>query len=424
MTKFLEKDPYKTSRLLYIFEAALEYFITTAVGGVYLAKLTAYIGFSDSLTGILSSFVSLGCGFQIVSVFLFGRRSVKRTVTVLHIVSQTLFALIYFVPIFHVSTTVKTVLLIALLLSAYILHNIVNAPKINWYMSLIPDQRRGRFTANKEIVSLLGGMAFTYYTGTMLDAFEAEGNLRGGFIAGGITLVVLMILHSCTLIFSAEKPDFEKNGHSAGKEMKMLLKDRTLFKVILISVLWNVANYVTTPFMGSYQTKELMFTTTFASVIVMAGSFFRVICSKPLGKFADKFSFANMLIICFVIEIFAFGVGAFTAPSNGKVLYMIYYLLYMAGMAGINSAVINLVYDYVQSEHRTGALALQQTFSGMAGFLTTLLISPFVEYVQGHNNCLFGVSVYAQQILSLISCILIVFLLLYMFIVIRKIEKS
>ena len=33
------KDPYKSSRLLYIIEAALEYFIAIAVGTVYLAKI-------------------------------------------------------------------------------------------------------------------------------------------------------------------------------------------------------------------------------------------------------------------------------------------------------------------------------------------------------------------------------------------------
>ena len=69
-----KKDGYEFSRILYIIEAALEYFVSIAVSTIYLAKLTEYIGFSDSLTGILSSFVSLGCGFQMIAIFLANKK--------------------------------------------------------------------------------------------------------------------------------------------------------------------------------------------------------------------------------------------------------------------------------------------------------------------------------------------------------------
>ena len=64
------KDPYKFSRILYIIEATLEYFMSMAVGGAYLAKVSGYIGLGTGLTGILTSFVSLGCGFQLIAIFL------------------------------------------------------------------------------------------------------------------------------------------------------------------------------------------------------------------------------------------------------------------------------------------------------------------------------------------------------------------
>ena len=72
------------SRILYIIEAALEYFISILVAGSYLATLTSHLGMSDSLTGILSSFISLGCLFQLFSVFL-KRKRVKTIVTTLSV---------------------------------------------------------------------------------------------------------------------------------------------------------------------------------------------------------------------------------------------------------------------------------------------------------------------------------------------------
>ena len=419
-----KKDGYEFSRILYIIEAALEYFVSIAVSTIYLAKLTEYIGFSDSLTGILSSFVSLGCGFQMIAIFLANKKPVKRWVTILHIVSQVMFALLYLVPIFDFSKEVKTIIFVIMLLGAHIINNVVNAPKINWYMSLVDDKKRGRFTANKEIISLLGGMAFSYFMGAMFDYYEGASNIKGAFIVGGITLFVLMMLHSATLIFAKEKQSENTQKVTVGEQIRGLLKDKTLFKVVLISVLWNVAHYVSTPFMGTYQTKELAFTTSFASIIVMAGSLFRVFCSKPLGRYADKHSFTKMLIVCFIIETVAFAVNAFTNPSNGKVVYFIYQLLYCAGMAGINSSVINLIYDYVDEEQRTSALALQQTFAGFAGFFTTLLVSPLVTLIQANGNKVFGIPMYAQQLLAIVSCVLTIGLLVYMLTVIRKLKNK
>lgn len=45
----------RRSRLMYIFEAALEYLISILVTGSFLATITKELGISDSLTGILSS---------------------------------------------------------------------------------------------------------------------------------------------------------------------------------------------------------------------------------------------------------------------------------------------------------------------------------------------------------------------------------
>ena len=42
---------------LYIFEAALEYLVAILCAGSFLATLTGSLGMSDSLTGIVSSFI-------------------------------------------------------------------------------------------------------------------------------------------------------------------------------------------------------------------------------------------------------------------------------------------------------------------------------------------------------------------------------
>ena len=418
-----QKDIYKTSRFLYIVEAALEYFIALMMIGAYLAKLTEAIGISDAVTGILSAFVSLGFGFQVVALFLANKRPVKRWVTLLHSLNQLFFALAYFVPFLSFTRTQKTVIFVVLLLLGYIISNVVNAPKINWHMALVDDRKRGSFTATKEMVSLIGGMVFSFSMGLVIDNFEAAGNLTGAFIVCGVSIFVLMLLHSATLIFSKEKPCEDSEKISTKKMIGELVKDKKLFKVILVGVFWNVAHYACTSFYGTYQTKELGFTMTFVSILGAMYAIVRSLFSRPLGKFADKHSFVNMLNICFTIAMVSFTVNIFTVPANGKVFFTVYYVLYAISMAGINSATVNLIYDYVEKEKRIGALALNSTLSGFAGFFTTLLVSPLVKYIQGKNNVFLGLNVYAQQVVSLISVVLMVGLLVYLNLVVKKIKN-
>ena len=415
------KDKYAFSRFLYIIEAALEYFISIAVGGVYLAEITKHIGISDAITGIITALVSLGCGFQIIALFLAHKKPVKKWVTVGHIVSQMLFALMYFVPLLDTSKAVKTILLIATLFLAQIIHNVINSPKINWLMGLVDDKKRGSFTANKEIVSLIGGMLFSYGLGAIMDHLAS----RTMFIVGGVILFVLLGLHTLTLVFTKEKPK-EKIQVDVKKSIKEIIKNKTLLKIIIVFVIWNIANYATVSFSGAYQVGEnaLAFTTTFASIVVIISSLARVIFSKPLGKFADKYSFCKMLYICFSIEAVAFAINIFTVPSNGKVLFTIYSIIHAIGQAGINSAIINLAYDYVSDDQKTGAVALVNTFSGFAGFLTTLALSPLVDRIQKNGNKLFGINMYAQQLLSLVSLVGTIVILIYLVTVISKIPSK
>lgn len=416
-----EKNEYALSRFLYILEAMLEYFVSIAVGTVYLAKITKYVGIGDEITAILTAFVSLGCSFQLLSIFLGGKSSVKRFVSAGHIASQLLFTCLYVIPLLGIPSGAKIIVLVLALLTAQIVHNLVNAPKINWFMSMVKNEERGRFTAVKEIVSLVGGTVFSYSLSFAIDRFEARGNLRGAFIAGAVILGSLTLLHTLTLIFSkAPKREGEAQSHN----LKRLMKNKTLLKLIPVATLWIAANYATASFSGTYMNNELNFSLTFSSTVVLIGSLCRVLFSVPFGKFADKKGFRPMLVTCCSIAAAAYFLNIFTCPANGKILYPIYYGLYCISMAGINSAMINLIYDYVQPEDRTGALAFNQSVSGVAGFLVTLALTPVMRSIRNKGNVLFGRTVYAQQIFSAVSLLIVAVLITYLCTVIKKLTRT
>lgn len=200
------RDEYAASRACYMAEAALEYLIEILIGTAYLAKATIYLGMSDALTGVLTAFVSLAAAVQFAALLLVRRVPVKRWVTVLHICNQTAYAALFFIPLVPLSRRVGIVLFAGLLLSGQVIAKLINAAKLSWFMALVDNDKRGVFTANKEIVSLLAGMVFSFVMGRVIDTAEAAGDLPRAFLIMGVTIVVLMLLHTATLLAARERP--------------------------------------------------------------------------------------------------------------------------------------------------------------------------------------------------------------------------
>lgn len=403
------KDPIKRSQVMYILEAGLEYLISILVAGAYLAKMTAAIGIPDEITGILSSVIALGHLFQLGSLFIRPKRA-KNFVVVFSVINQLLFMSLYLIPGISIPQGVKTGLFILVILSAYIFYNLAHPKKINWMMSLVDDGIRGRFTSVKEMISLVMGIVFTMVMGSVIDHFEAKGEMQLAFIICAVTIFVITVLHTITMLLSVEKENTtpaKKNG-----AIFAILKDKNILKIALVFALYYASTHSAVPFYGTYQTKELGFSMFFISLLGFLGSGVRIAFSFFWGNFADKRSFSVMLRFCMAFLGAAYFVNIFAVPAYGKVIFTLYTILGGIAMAGCNSALINLVYDYVEVERRADAIAVTQVVSGVVGFLTTLAISPLVSLIQKRGG-LFGMGIYAQQAASVIAFAFCVATILY-----------
>ncbi len=405
-------DRVNLGKNLYIIEAALEYLVSILVAGSFLATLTKQLGISDELTGIISSFISLGCAFQLLSVLAKPKRN-KPLIVVMSIINQILFTSLYIIPLTNFASNTKIVLFIVAIVFAYLIYYFVHPKKINWLMSLVEDGKRGTFTANKEIISLLSGTIFTFAMGAVVDHFRNKGNLKTALILSAIVLFILTLLHTLSMVLTVEVEEPQTKKSNLTNTIKELLKNKNVLKITLIFILFYVAKDISIPFYSTYQINELGFSIKLISAMVMVGSVARVILSRFWGKYADKTSFAKMIEKCFLLLAVAYLFITFATPFNGKVMFIIYYIFHGLALAGINNAITNLVFDYVQHESRSDSLAVCQAFSGIVGFLATVAVSPLISIIQSNNNCLFGLPIYAQQILSFASFIITILTAIY-----------
>ena len=140
------------------------------------------------------------------------------------------------------------------------------------------------------------------------------------------------------MLFSVERNT--KSKKITFKSAFNTLKDKKVLKITVVFVLWNIAYYCAFPFYGSYNIKELGFSLGFVSVITIISSFCRILVSRLWGKYADKNSFAKMIVWCMLIAMLGFLVASFSTPQTGKIFQTAYMVLNAVAMGGINSALI------------------------------------------------------------------------------------
>lgn len=418
MHTYDEKD-LKRSRLLYIFFAAMEYLIALSVMGSFLAKLTTEIGMSDGMTGVISAVGTLGGLFQLISMFIHKSR-VKKLVIVLTVSNQLLFISLYLIPRLALGQQVSGVLFTLSIVMANLLINVSAPKKSTWMMSLVDDRKRGVFSAYKEMFSLVMGMAFSFGMGALFDWLEGMGRLYTAFGIMACVMTVCMLLCVLCEVLMVEKPLPVVERKPILQTVKGLLENKRLRSVVLLYLLYFLINNSAIPFFATYQLNELGFSLTLISGFGILSSVARLIVSPCWGKLADRFSFADMLEKCFLVMGAGFLFTALAAPSNGKVMFALYYVFHGIAMGGVNSGMFNLVFDCAKPEERADSLAVCQSISGLCGFLITLVFSLVVTGMQQNGNQLFGMTVYAQQLLSVVSLLTTLGAVAYLHFVVKQ----
>lgn len=432
----------KKNQTAYIFEAALEYFIDIMIKTTFITALLMNIGVSQGTAGIITSLASLGFTAQFFSVlFINPGNRIKKMSSLLHLTNQLLFVIMYLVPGVNIPSGAKMLIVAGLYLAGNLIHYTIFPFKFDWMMSYVPNKERGIFTANKEIVSLLGGIVFSNIMGVVIDHYKAIGKEETGFVISAITIFVLCILHLVTIL-AVKDPEGYTNVYSGNNEkksirsiLKITLFDNKVNKVILLDVMWHIGTGISTAFFSIYAQQTMELTVVSITVITAISSLLRVLVSKFFGRMADKYSWAKMMQISFLIGAFAFLMFALANPGNCmtlnlfglKVKINIFYTLYVWILAiysaGSNSGMTNITFDYVSKENRRYALGIKSAIGGLVAFIATFAVRGFVDAYANGVFKLFGVTIYSQQILAFAACLIFLFIVVYINKVIMKLKK-
>lgn len=403
---------YRSSRVFFIIQSALEYFVTLCVTTTILTALLNEMDVSTSMQGIISAIASLACSMQFVSVFAVRKTyPCKRWVVILNLLNQLLFAVLFCIPMLGFEKEIKITAFVVILIIAYCCHHFITPSKTNWHMSLIENNKRGVFCANREIVSLVSGMLFSQASGILIDYYKAKGDMKTCFIIFCITVIVLAILHFAIILMIKEpKPIAEVPTKKFKDILKTVFGTPEMRRVIVLDALYSIST-VPLFFYSVYLTKTFELTYAYITFVSILHAGFRAFVSRFLGKLADKRSWAYMLRICFTVLAAGFLIFAVSSHKSVMYLYVVFSLCHAFALGGINSSRINLCLDYIDNKDESRyVLGVKDAICGIIGFLSTLAASALVSYIESNGNVFIGLKVYPQQVLFVLGAIILIFI--------------
>lgn len=407
---------YKRSRRAYAMECTFEYFVSLLVADAFLAKVLLSIGMTAEEIQPISTLIALSQLFQLFSIFVVQKISnVKRFAVIFHMIGQLFFMVLYLIPFMPFAREYKPVLAVLSILIAYFGNYFVTNVIYNWGNSYVSPSWRGLFGAKKETLSLLSGIVPTLVIAYAMDAFEKNDNIKGGFLFAAIGILIFCVCDFiCLMLIKNDIKPREKTEQteSIGAVMKKLCKLRGFWDILIVTILWNVGIYTTLGALGTYKVDELGFSMWTITWITIAGCLMRAAISRPFGRFADKYSRSKALVLAMLLAVLSFAVNIFTTPES-RYLMIVHIVLYNACLAGIGANMLNITYSFLPAEYFVQASAIKNSIGGICGFLASVVASKFLGYIQSQGNMLFGIHVYAQQVLSIVSVIVIVIAILF-----------
>ena len=260
--------------------------------------------------------------------------------------------------------------------------------------------------------------------GIVIDKFEAAGNLRMGFLFTACVMFVVCLIDLICLLLMKNRitePPKKEDLVPFRSVMKILFTNKGFIYVLIVSIVWYVANYASLGAISAYKQDPagLAYAAVTVTLINNIGCLARFALSKPIARYTDKRSYSKGLALGISIVASAYLINIFTTPET-RWLVIAYTLLYNIAMAGIGQNLNNIIYNFVDEKYFVQATAIKNSISGICGFLAGVAASNLLKLVPVNGTSLFGLQVYGPQVLSLISFVLCVAIIIFVH---AKLEK-
>lgn len=424
--KELTSEEYSHSRKMFLYESITANALVAICGGAFLAGFNNYLGVSDEVSGVIAGIPVVTGVIQIFSSIIFEKMENKKfLICISYLFSRVLLGFMYLVPLLVNGTRNRIIIMLSMYIASSAWSSFAASPIGAWLVDLIPNSMRGRYLGYKDAVSLIANTTTSLLMGLVLDKFRNAGNEVMGFIVIGIAVIILAIINF-SFMSRISEPITKKSIKKITIKNVITepLKDINFRKVIIFTILYNIALQMAMPYFSIYMVTGLKLEYSYITMIGILSTGARVFFSKRWGKLVDKTSWRNVTMLSILLLGFNHISWIFVNPFTSIITIPI--VQFMSGLiwAGAAIAVFNLPFMYLPSEGRTLYLSSNAAYGGIAGFLSTLLGSKILASFKDLKFKIAWLEIGNMQILFAISGILLIACGLYVLFFMKTEKKE
>lgn len=408
-----ETDEFAITRKLYPYESMFEFLCSTLSGGAFFAKLSITLGVKDSVTALISSITYLVCIVQIFSGALAKHTPIKPWLLPISLFTRVCMIGMFLLPFLNISSFADIILLI-LVFCAQSTHMLLYPIKQTMFLTTVPETERTGYLARHNRVSVIAGIPIVMGGGLFIDKMTEVGKLDMAFLIIALAILFFCICHMTILFMSKEPPIKVPENKNMLLDFKKIFKSSKYRLLFILAITTGMGVGALSPFLSTYIQREQGFSMALANFYTMLQYIFMICTLSLLSKFRHRIKPTLMHAIYFAGNVITNGI--FFVMNNDTALVFHFFFVFFSS---INSAALlgitSLIYNAVDEDERTTAVAVHELAKGLSTFFMTLCISPFFDHMQTNGVSLFGRPVFAQQILAIISTsIMIVNLIIWL----------
>jgi len=362
-------------------------------GEQYVTPYALRLGATNSDIGILSSVPSfIGAIFQVLGAKLTDYYSNRKKVVTFFVLLQAIALL----PLFIIPYFTKSILVLTLIFSLYLVFNNIAAPGWNsWIGSVIPENERAAYFSKRNKIAISALLISVLMAGLILNYFTNINIWIGFGILFGISFLGKVV--SWYYLTKEFEPEYvvDNKEQFSFKDFIKKLPETNFGNFVMFRSLMAFAVMIASPFFAVYMLKDLHFTYIQYTLMILFPMLIKILTMTYWGKYSNKVGTRNIMIVsAFLIALIPtawFLIGYFLF-DNSKIFYILVLAEIINGFAwaGFELSTFNYVLETVSPAKRARCVAYFNVVFGTAVLIGGLLGSFLVMRLP---NEYYGISV-------------------------------
>lgn len=389
----------------YLTSAILDNSNNKITSATLITAFAVYLGISDFWIGLYVVLDTITNIIQIFAAPLFSKIGQSKKVTLINYSIYRIASLSFaFIPFLSQDVNVRTILFFIPAIVYAITGELGYITFVNWRMSLLKKEDRGKFSSTKNAFKNTIIVLFSFLMGILLDAFKTNGNELGGFLILFFIVFIIATIDILLRIFTY-KPEINQEKINLKESISRPAKDKSFKKVLVFCGLYRFAIGIGTVYLNLYILRYLNVNYLYYSILNIIISLSEALFGLYWAKKISNRDWKNILIPMSVLYILSF---IFLIILKDNILIYILPIIYL--MIGCGNSAYDLydniaIYEKSLKGYETSYVTFERFIEG----IVTAVIPIFTSTLLSNNSIS---SIKLTFMISLISFVVILVLIM------------